>query len=84
MIVVGTRKINSNAAPIFWFFPSTRSTGPTTRQTIAATKNNAARGSGIPRPTITQATEVNLVIFKGTTITKTADKQILPIRSTDL
>ena len=50
---------------------------------MAHTSRKAAMGSGIPLPAIASMTEVNLVIFTGTAITKTAARQIRPITSTD-
>ena len=48
IIVVGTRKSNKKAAPIFWFFPKTKNPDPKIRHIIAATNKIAAMKSGIP------------------------------------
>jgi len=63
--------------------PNTRSTDPTTRQAIAANNKKGASGAGIPCPEIASTTDENLVILEGTATTKTADKQSLPMKSTD-
>ena len=63
--------------------PNRRSTEPTTRQAIAANNKKGASGAGIPCPEIVSTTEENLVIFDGTATTKIADKQSLPMKSTD-
>ena len=81
MIVVGTRKISNSAAPIFWFLPNTRSIDPTIMHAIAPNNKKTEIGSGIPRPEIAPTTEENFVSFTGKAITKTAIKQILPIKS---
>ena len=83
MMVVGTRKMSNSDAPSFWLFPNRRSTDPATRKVIATNNKKGASGSGIPCPEIASTTDENLVIFDGTATTKTADKQSLPIKSTD-
>ena len=83
MTVVGTRKISNSDAPSFWLLPNRRSTEPTIRQAIAANNKKGANDSGIPCPEIASTTDENLVIFDGTATTKTADKQSLPMKSTD-
>lgn len=55
-----------------------------TRQAIAATNKNKAIGSGIPRPEIDCTTDEKFIIFGGTETIKTADKQILAMKSINL
>ena len=83
MTVVGTRKISNSDAPSFWLLPNRRSTEPTIRQAIAPNNKKCANDSGIPCPEIASTTDENLVIFDGTATTKTADKQSLPMKSTN-
>ena len=55
-----------------------------TRQAIEATNKNKAIGSGIPRPEIDWTTNEKFIIFGGTETIKTADKQILAMKSINL
>ena len=48
IIVVGLRKSNKNAEPIFWFPPKIKNSEPKIRQIIAPISRTYAIGSGIP------------------------------------
>ena len=65
IIVVGIRKSNKKAEPIFWFPPKIKNPEPKVRQIIAPTKRTDAIGSGMPFNVIYSTVFLKPVILNG-------------------
>ena len=65
IIVVGIKKSNKKAEPIFWFSPKIKNPDPKIRHIIAPTKRIEDIGSGIPLEEIYMTVFSKLIILSG-------------------
>tara|TARA_Y100001968_G_scaffold330545_1_gene382727 strand:+ start:1115 stop:1519 length:405 start_codon:yes stop_codon:yes gene_type:complete len=81
IIVVGTINIKRSEAPIVRSLINKRKPTPNTRQKIAPTSKNVAKGSGTPCTTIELTKSLNLRSFGGIAIANVDARNNLPKKS---
>ena len=81
IIVVGIRKSNKKAAPIFWFSPKIKKPEPKVRQTTAPINKIDAIGSGIPLEEMYSTVFAKLFNLSGIAVIKIAEIETLAKKS---